>query len=93
MQLIINDKTDFNKITPKITELYFTENFNDNIDNLPNHIKKIEFDYCSKFNYLIDFLPESLEELILPRYKNHTLTELRTFIPSSPELPVTKAYK
>ena len=75
--ITIKSKNDFDKITPNITELFFGEKFNDSIDNLPNYIKKIKFDIDSHYNKSFDFLPEDLEELILPIYKNHTITELR----------------
>jgi len=70
---------DLDKITPKITELYFDERVNKPLFELPFHLKKINFDIKSKFNYSLDFLPEELEELILNSYKNHTLEEIRKF--------------
>jgi hypothetical protein len=76
-KLIIKSQKDFEKITPEITELYFTKDFNESLDNLPHWIKKIEFDIYSNFNYPIDLLPETLEELILTFNKNHTIEKLR----------------
>jgi hypothetical protein len=76
-ELEIDSLEDFENITEDITELYFTTSFNKPLNNLPCWIKKIQFSLNSKFNYPIDLLPETLEELILPFNKNHTIEELK----------------
>ena len=60
----------------KIDEIYFGINFNQDISLLPSFIKKIDFDYWSKFNHKIDFLPKSLTHLKLGYYFNQSLNNL-----------------
>jgi len=68
---------DLKLITPEITELYITNNFNEPLDNLPTHLTKIVFDTSYEYEHKLEFLPESLEYLSC----NHmcTLEEIRNF--------------
>jgi hypothetical protein len=56
--------------------IIFSDRFNGNIDNLPNNIMSITFDYESDFNHPINNLPYGLTFLLLNCYFNQPLDNL-----------------
>jgi hypothetical protein len=76
MDFLITTHEDLLSITSDMTELYFDCRFKGDLNNLPPWIKSIHFDIDSVFDKPIEFLPESLEVLILTPCKNHTIEEI-----------------
>lgn len=65
-----------NKYPSKLKKIIFGENFDQPIDNLPKILNEIIFTQYSKFNQPINFLPNSLEILILGNSFNNSLDNL-----------------
>jgi len=70
LKLNCNNKKIIDYLPNSIEELYLGSNFNLELNDLPNSIRILSFDYYSKYNKELNNLPKSLEKLYLPKNYN-----------------------
>ena len=76
IKLNCNNKYLISNLNNEIEELELDYNFDLNLNNLPNNIKKISFHTCSQFNHELNYLPKSLKYLKLNSLYNKKILNI-----------------